>query len=387
MHTKRFMVWGVVVLLFAAAAGWTQFPGGNDNGGGRGGGGFRGGRGIRGGDPNAFFDMLARGKEVVNRADLDLRMQSFFDRIAANAGITNGQITRQQFVESMQQRAASRPGGPDLGAAAAPGAPGARDAPRPGGPEARGARGGWNPADFADRLFRRQDQNGDGLLNFDEMPEALRQERDKWDANKDGFIDPTEFRAYMQARMQQSLAERGWPGLGPNGEGAGTEAEAAPIEEERRPVVHRVGKLPKELPPWFAQLDTDRDAQVGLYEWKESGRPLDEFLAMDRNNDGFLTVDEVLRYVAQAKNHPPDANGSTSPGRFPTAERAPGVEAAFGGDPAAFTGGSAGAGERRFGGGMRGRGGRGNFNRGDFGGGPGGGGGRGRGVRNRDSGE
>jgi hypothetical protein len=68
----------------------------------------------------------------------------------------------------------------------------------------------------AEALFRRLDQNGDGLLNHDEMPEALRAERDKWDTNKDGFIDLGEFKAYFQARMapvQTDQAERASPGV------------------------------------------------------------------------------------------------------------------------------------------------------------------------------
>jgi hypothetical protein len=64
-------------------------------------------------------------------------------------------------------------------------------------------------------------------------------------------------------------------------------------------VVYRAGNLPLDkLPPWFAQLDTDRDGQIGLYEWRRAGKPLEDFRAMDRNNDGFLTVEEVLYYQA-----------------------------------------------------------------------------------------
>jgi hypothetical protein len=49
-----------------------------------------------------------------------------------------------------------------------------------------------------------------------------------------------------------------------------------------------------------AELDTNHDARIGLYEWKVSGCPFDEFQRMDRNNDGFLTVEEVLAYRAKA---------------------------------------------------------------------------------------
>src|SRR5262249_60797924 len=66
-----------------------------------------------------------------------------------------------------------------------------------------------------------------------------------------------------------------------------------------RAIFNHIHNLPKELPAWFAELDTNHDAQIGLYEWKVSGRPIAEFLRMDRNNDGFLTVEEVLLYMAQ----------------------------------------------------------------------------------------
>ena len=97
----------------------------------------------------------------------------------------------------------------------------------------------------------------------------------------------------------------GAPGAAPSDGAPGSDPvlEPPPPEEEKRPVVYRAGKLPKELPPWFAQMDEDKDGQVGLYEWKKAGRPVSEFQAMDLNGDGFITVEEALRYVKiQAKN-------------------------------------------------------------------------------------
>ena len=79
--------------------------------------------------------------------------------------------------------------------------------------------------------------------------------------------------------------------------------ETAPAQEERKPpVVYRAGNLPRDVPAWFAQLDTDKDGQVGLYEWKASGKSIQEFDEMDSNKDGFLTVDEVLHFVNKGKN-------------------------------------------------------------------------------------
>lgn len=322
---------GVSTMLLLPATGPAQFPpqgpgsgqpggqsgerrfgigGGQPGEGGRGFGGMPGGGG--GFDPNRLFDMMARGKDVVNRADLDPMMQGMFDRFARNMNLPNGQMTRQQFTEYMQQRmAGGGRGGPGGGMQI-------NIEGKPGGP---GTFGGDPMANWADGMFRRYDQNGDGLLNYDEMPEALRAEREKWDTNKDGFIDLGEYKVYLQARIQQLQSERGAAMQG----GQGSQQDD---EEEQKPVVHRSGKLPKELPAWFAQMDTDGDAQVGLYEWKSSGRDLNEFMKMDRNGDGFLTVDEVLYYLA--KN-----GGGESPGGFggsPGFASSPGF-GGFGGRP------------------------------------------------------
>jgi Ca2+-binding EF-hand superfamily protein len=287
---------------------------------------------------------MANGKEVITRAELtDPRSQMSFDRAVQTLGITDGRLTRQQYLTYMEQRMAQR---------------GNRGPGGPGGPPSSGAsgsRGGFDPDTIAERIFRRLDTNGDGVLNYDEMAadESLRAERDKWDTNRDGFIDLNEFKAYFRARAQQfqTAGRGGWSGAMP----------AAPArQEEKRPTVYRAGQLPPNLPAWFAQYDTDHDGQIGLYEWKAAGQPVEKFLEMDRNGDGFLTVEEVLRTL-------PGAQGGT---------------AAQGNTPGAATagapGGPPGQGGSPWGGNGQGRGG---WGRGGWGGGPPGGGwggGRGR---------
>jgi hypothetical protein len=78
-------------------------------------------------------------------------------------------------------------------------------------------------------------------------------------------------------------------------------ASASAEDDETKPTVYRAGKLPKDIPAWFEQLDTDKDGQIGLYEWVNGNRSIDEFRAMDRNEDGFLTIDEVMAYVRANK--------------------------------------------------------------------------------------
>jgi len=70
-------------------------------------------------------------------------------------------------------------------------------------------------------------------------------------------------------------------------------------------VVYHHGSLPSRLPNWFVELDSDCDGQVALYEWKQSGRPLEEFRKLDLNQDGFVTVEELLRYLKPPENNQP----------------------------------------------------------------------------------
>src|SRR5262249_29505269 len=66
-------------------------------------------------------------------------------------------------------------------------------------------------------------------------------------------------------------------------------------EDVKRPTVYRAGHLPPELPAWFAELDTDKDGQVSLAEWRRAGKKIEEFQLYDRNDDGYLTAEEMMR--------------------------------------------------------------------------------------------
>jgi Ca2+-binding EF-hand superfamily protein len=234
-----------------------------------------GGRSSSGYDAGQYFDRMSGGQSVWVRPEIADRKQAFFDRVAASLGITNGQITRQQWLSGQRHLKKTVAGGKGL-------------APRKPAP---GQAAGESFDQYVQKQFKRLDLNGDGFLNTDEVPRSLRENFARWDRNKDGLIDLQEYRVYLQAWLRQNAQSTRRSGADTN------------PENEGRPVVYRPGSLPEHLlPAWFLDLDTDRDGQIGLYEWRKAGKPIDQFLAMDRNNDGFLTVEEVLYYqAAQAR--------------------------------------------------------------------------------------
>jgi Ca2+-binding EF-hand superfamily protein len=156
---------------------------------------------------------------------------------------------------------------------------------------------------WASGEFEKRDDDGDGFLSGKEPPGSLRDEFERWDTNRDGKIDPREFRAHLQARVQEKLQkaeQKAGQRLGtpPTPRVVTEDAEDAPV------VIYRAGKLPPGLPAWFAELDRNRDGQVSLLEWQRGGKPFREFRRMDRNDDGLLTIEELQRFLALA-NGPP----------------------------------------------------------------------------------
>lgn len=327
---RKWLLVGVVAAVPSLAT--AQFPGGERRGG------ESGGRSMMmGGDPSRFMDMLFRGKDAITRDDVDERLRPMFDMIASRFGATNGQLTRQQVEAGSRQamermRSGGTPGG---------------DAPTPGMPGMFSRGGDSNSSDqFAESMFRRADIDNDGVLSAEEMSESLSREKEKWDKNSDGVIDRDEYKSYISARMlalQQDRATDRPKDKDPDDE-----------DVERRPVVYRSGKLPRDVPPWFSQLDTDQDIQIGLYEWKVSGKSIKEFKEMDRNGDNFLTVEEVLFTVRLARvNAGGTATASADgerPRGMPGFGGAPGGMPGFGGAPGGMPGfGSAPGGMPSFG--------------------------------------
>jgi Ca2+-binding EF-hand superfamily protein len=302
-----------------------------------------------------IWNFMARGQDSINLNDPQhaRTKQRMMER--GEPMPPNGILTKQQFVTSMQQRMAqggfggppgrfSPPGGGSFtppgsppgamtfqatpGSAGRPvvmmqgGPPGMTFQATPGSPGMPGMSG--NPDEAMQNFFRMSDRNQDGRIDRDESSRGLRDRFDQYDSNRDGAIDLNEYRPYIQERMasrggdsrgpggsfdprSSSMSSQfpsggppgGWGGS-PGGWGGSQGDQASRNrngqDEEERPEVHRFGKLPKGLPSWFEEYDTDQDGQVGLYEWRRKSRPTSEFVEFDLNADGYLVASEWLRH-------------------------------------------------------------------------------------------
>lgn len=307
-----FLGFGLCALLAAPLAGQQPFRFGPPSAGG-GPPSFFGG-GMK--DPNQVFEFLARGRGYFLISDTRMFREPL-TQWAKEKGLTTDQITREQFqtfFTAFNERMKTNPPGGPFGMKPPFPAPGGPPGTSPGSPPGPGAAPpGSDDAkermnQWVEMRFKERDRNGDGNLNADEMNDSLRADLARWDINKDGLMDLNEYKAYAANRYQG-----GWQG---NSQPANPVVSMI-IEEEldRRPVIFRAGKLPKELPSWFEQLDTDKDGQVALYEWRQAKRAFDEFKTLDRNDDGYLTAEEMLRNQTQtrtAANQPNSAGPAIS---------------------------------------------------------------------------
>ncbi|MBO0697840.1 MAG: hypothetical protein J2P46_05575, partial [Zavarzinella sp.] len=296
MRAKHTALLFTAGLLLMPTLLWSQLPGGF-------GGGAPGGEGRprMQMDPDQLFNFVSKGQEVIRVDQLDPASKMMFDRFASRFGLSGNEITRDQFKSAMNRVR-------DMAASGQ--FPGGMNFQRgPGGP---GAPGG-DPGDRDRRIeqrFQRLDKNQDGMLTVDEMPESLQAERAKWDKNGDGFIDLNEFKAYEQARFEARQSGDTPRPAAADAPGGQFDPMAPEEEPRKRPTIVRAGSMPQDFP--YSALDTDQDGQIGLYEWKAAGLAISEFLRMDLNGDGFLTVEEYYGWRKQMQDEIARASGSQS---------------------------------------------------------------------------
>ncbi|MGF1579346.1 MAG: hypothetical protein ACFCD0_08295 [Gemmataceae bacterium] len=271
-YLKWLVVISLVVLVASDSFAQSRRGGSGGDGGSRGRG--RGGPGMRGGppkmDPERIWRFVSRGKNSIKISDMRMG-RTEAEAWAKKNGITNGEMTKGQFVKYFKSRMEERE----------------RRAKLP--PEKQGA-----------LYFTERDRNKNGYIDADEMSGGMRYRLKEYDKNGDGKMSKSETVAYYTKRMEQWRKGRDRSKSSTPSKTKG-ETQRIIIEEipYERPLVFAFGKMPNGTPDWYTDNDTDKDGQVALYEWRKSGQSIAEFLKRDTNQDGLISPDEMVRREEQ----------------------------------------------------------------------------------------
>jgi hypothetical protein len=222
--------------------------------------------GLSAGDFAQWFDLLAGGRAEWRRDDVAVKqIGELHDRAAERLGLGPVPFLRREDLVGYAMRFLEPGNSPP-----------------------------WKTVDpraEADKVFDKLDRDGSGFLEPGEWTDRLRADARRVDRNRDGRIDRDEYRAYFEGRVIDVIE------FGPDPPPLPAPVSRPRPPDEPLPYAIRYGKMPPGIPPWFVELDTDRDGQVALYEWRRAGLPMAQFQEMDLNEDGLLPPDEYLRYV------------------------------------------------------------------------------------------
>ena len=170
-------------------------------------------------------------------------------------------------------------------------------------------------------MLSRFDRNHNHILERNEW-DGMPGNPNETDRNHDGKITVAElsYRPSLRDRLQRG-------GGSMEGEGRDSDRNAGDSSaNERRRASYRFlmahERLPKGLPNWFVDRDTDLDGQVSMKEfaqdWTDSVAY--EYLKYDTNNDGMITPKECLPLADGGESEtadsdtPSQSNGGKSNG-------------------------------------------------------------------------
>ena len=155
-------------------------------------------------------------------------------------------------------------------------------------------------AKAASDTIKRNDKNGDGILEGDELPKVGMSKNG--DMNGDGKIIQPELVAYYKSLEPSTTA----PGASPTAQGSkpatstvtqSLDAKSADVRKivNTKRKSYRFKTTKERLKTWqFASRDANGDGQVSMSEYSRvwSDRTAAEFQRYDRDNDGMITAKE-----------------------------------------------------------------------------------------------
>jgi Ca2+-binding EF-hand superfamily protein len=189
------------------------------------------------------------------------------------------------------------------------------------------------------KIVERFDVNKDGKVSRSEIPEGPTRrmfdnlvEKYKLDPNKTYTIQEFERATDMATSSSSSSPSNSSSGysngnsrngnnsrrsFGGPGFTFGTSGSSRPGSSgTRAPSDGRPFRALEELPDAYKSYDKDGDGQIGLYEWPRDR--IREFVALDTNDDGFLTINEL-----RGSSSPPGGSRDFSRDRRPESRPTP----------------------------------------------------------------
>ncbi len=115
----------------------------------------------------------------------------------------------------------------------------------------------------------------------------------KFDDDKDGFVDKTEFFAISTSRFKRT---------DDNGD--------SKISKKESQETFIAKRFPSKIKKWFIRNDTNKDGFISSDEMREDSRK--EFLAQDINNDSKLSQTEMTKYRNDQRFKSIDTNNDGS---------------------------------------------------------------------------
>ncbi len=181
----------------------------------------------------------------------------------------------------------------------------------------------------AEELLRRSDRNRDNFLSGDEISNRWPGNPLDFDRDGDGRLSVSEL-AVRAARLRVTTAA-----VNSNRDrnrsrdrGGEQREQSEPVDpyNGRRSFAMSSRQLPAGIPAWFTAKDLDGDQQVSMAEYAQvwTAERVDEFLAFDLNQDGYITAIECLAGIRNGARSPSTGggpSGSVSSGSSSSAGR------------------------------------------------------------------